>query len=264
MRKHIIKNYKKKLPLLISSYFIDLAFIISFFYIYWQIVYVKIFSLLVRLSEITDRLAGISEQTTEKELMQIALETGNRIIPLRTELFIWTGVFLAAIFCLWIIFQGPNFLIASKTIRKTDIRYLIRFAAISGIFYSIMIILFALTIYLAFIGPSLAVPLPMDPINWIFMGFTILLAYFCLIALVAAAKKKIWPAITLALHKGTRKALKTIPVFLAAAAGFITVFFILSLLFKANIIVFYLGVFAIFFPWLVLSRILFFRYIDKS
>lgn len=262
--KKILKLIRKNKLLFTLSSLLDLSFIIAFITIFWQIVYKKIFQILLALSNHLNTLKNLPQDMSQQAAAYQSLASNIEFIALFYSLVRWVIIFALAVFILWIVFQSINFFIAAKILHKKTRfwSYIGKFSLFSFFFYLLIVLDFWLTIYLATLNTKIVLPVfPQAIINIIFLTILIIILYFGFISYSEIRKKKIISSFLNTFKTGFKK--KTLIAYVLPLLKIAICLLLLYLLFDLNIILFYIVFLFFFIPSISIARIMFFYFIEK-
>ncbi len=263
---HVVGLIKKNKLLFVFSSLIDLGCIIAFLYAFWQIVYGKIFQILLGLSEMMKGMQNVYPDLEAQAASYKALAASVEFMRLYSSLTRWLFIFVLVVFLLWVVFQGVNFFLVARMIdRKTKFwKYLGKFALFSLFFYIFEVLSFWLTIYLSMLNSKMIVQVfSQGLVNVVFVILLVVIYYFCLMSLVIMRKRKIITAFIDTFKIGVTKILKVLLAYFSVVVGLVIFLLVTYLLFNLNIVLFYLGFLLLLVPSISFFRILFFHLIEK-
>ena len=257
---------KKNKLFFIVSCLLDIGFIISFFVLFWQIIYKKIFTIILGISSVMTGLQSASTDLTMQAESYMALARNIEFLSLYSNFIRWLSIFLILLFLSWLVFMGLNFFIAARFVdKKTRFwNYTLKFSLFSLFFYVLSVLSFLLTIYLSVLNSKISLEIfTQGVINVVFVVLLILIKYFFCVSLVKIQKKRIVPAFLDTFKIGVKRIDKVFYVLLFACSLLLLSVGINYLLFKLNVIVSYFGILLILIPSISFARIMYFYGIDK-
>ena len=258
----LVKKSRKNFLLLTA---VDAGFIVSFLYVFWTIVYGKLFGILMDISNAINYVPDINAELEAQARAIQEISTSTNFLSLYSSLLYWLMVLIAAVFLIIIVFNGAAFFLTSRIAgSKTGPSYFLKFTAIAAIFYSLVIFGFWMTVNLSMLSSRLAVPLfGQATINILLVIFLLFVKYLWYVSIVAIAKKKLLESIKSAFKLCFRNPVKVLKIYGESAIVVMAAIGIAYLLYMINIMLLYLGVLLLVLPAISYSRVIFFSAIDK-
>ncbi|MBR9700062.1 hypothetical protein GOV09_06400 [Candidatus Woesearchaeota archaeon] len=254
-------NVVKKNRLLFSvTSIVDFLYIVVFFIVYFIIMF-NVFNLLLRLSGLMQSIEAPSLDILDSQ--RPIFSKSADFLALSSQLFEFLYFLAVVMFVLWIIFQGVNFFLASRTARKVRFwPYIGKFSLFSLFFYIFVVLSFLLTVYLSMVNSVVPV-ITQGIITFVVFVLLIIISYFWFISLVAIQKNKIIPAFLKTFSVGFREFKKIIKTYLLSFMLLLAGLLILAGVFKINMMAFYFTAVFGFVPLISLLRLFFINNIER-
>ncbi len=205
------------------SCLLEAAFIISFLYAFWTIVYEKIFQILLSLQPLISFAPDINADIGEQAQAVQAIASDLEFLSLYEDLLIWIFVLAAVLFLAIILFHGVSNYLAARIVKGKVgfFSYMGKFISCSFIFYLLTIASFYVAFRLALFSSGFFSILGHGIINGILIFLLLIILYFWSIAAVMASQKGFGKLLKETLKKGIKNPLR-------ALGAWATVIFILG------------------------------------